>query len=211
MTSETDPEQPVYHDYKLPFGYEDQKPCPVFSIQSQTNHRTDTFNYMDTYGAAPPELAREAAYSREYDYESPLFSPRVDQMMYKYAYNLNQNYDDRLVPDVYHYRLPSDLHYPEEYYPDQMVPVMPGNEEEETNDDDTSGVNSRFFRPAISPVLHQDMLDLKMEMQLAKQKDVLPDQRPSVSQIPLPTIDSWTNWPHSPRLTLPQKSDTQKR
>ncbi|OWF37622.1 uncharacterized protein LOC110467176 [Mizuhopecten yessoensis] len=212
VTSESDVNQTMCLDCVVP---DESQPmsCPVFFIQPPCDRHSDgaCSHVMDKFGSAPPEVLREADNDRESIYEPSFFSPMsLKRKMFDGEYDANQNFHNHLIQDVYRYRLPSIFHYTEGFESDQTVPDTMNHEVEKKDNEDITDGCSRFLRPAIPPTLIRDMVDLKMEMELAKRTQTLPENKLS-NQRPLPSIDSWTEWPHEPKLSLPQKSRTQKR
>ncbi|XP_033741081.1 uncharacterized protein LOC117327939 [Pecten maximus] len=210
VTSDCDQNQTLYNDYEVPDDYQ--------SVVYPVNYGQDSFerqgacsHMMDNFGINPPEFMRDNTNYIESSYEPSFYSPMATQRRMDYCtYNANQNFHDRLVQDVYRYRLPSSLHYCGAFESDQIVPDVTCFEEEKQENEEIDYGSSKFLRPAIPPTLIRDMVDLKMEMELAKKSQSLPEIR-LPNRRPLPSVDNWTEWPHQPKLNLTQKSETQKR
>ncbi|XP_069127538.1 uncharacterized protein [Argopecten irradians] len=207
-TSVCCPEQTLCDDQEVPEGYYPTE-YPVFCCQDPYDKQGPCNEMVDNLAYVPSECNYDASNITESGYEPSFFSPMAYQR--RALSDANQNFHDRLVQDVYHYRLPSSLHYPEgfEEY-DQLVPCTMDVQEKEQEQADIPHPTSKFLRPVIPPTLIRDMVDLKMEMDLAKKVQSLPEiETPSRKQ--LPSIEEWTEWPHKPKVSRPQRSETQKR
>ncbi|XP_060067529.1 uncharacterized protein LOC132547746 [Ylistrum balloti] len=207
-----DPSPAMYQEQEVPDVYEPMA-HPACLVQDPYEGQDNGVysSAMNDFCDIPVGSCGDTANYVDSSYEPSFFSPKASQRRTREsACNENQNFHDLLIQDVYRYRLPSILHYPGGFESDQTVPDVMSYEEEKQKDGDISYGCSKFLRPAIPSTLIRDMADLKMEMELSKQTQMLPERKFS-NQRPLPSIDSWTQWPHQPNLNLAEKSETQKR
>lgn len=132
---------------------------------------------------------------------------RIPRRTYSFGNKTQNNYTE-LIPSVYKYRLPSTLHYSDDFLLDD---ILPEPEVDTTEEEPAPPCLSRFSRPAIASDLLRKMEDLKVEMAEAKKKTQCYSVPYSGEQKSQPTCDCWINTSDPSKLALANKSDTQRR